>query len=95
MNANVRVSAEDLEKAEVESIPLNDDSGKYYAILDVYHQLHCLKYIRHYMYKVRVESTWSTRFASGADLRDRIYTTTSSHGLRPTWITASIVFGKT
>ncbi|KAI1363194.1 hypothetical protein F5Y08DRAFT_251979 [Xylaria arbuscula] len=51
MNANVRVSAEDLEKAGVESIPLNDGSGKYYAILDVYHQLHCLKYIRHYMYK--------------------------------------------
>lgn len=93
MNANVRVSAEDLEKAGVESIPLNDGSGKYYAILDVYHQLHCLKYIRHYMYKVRVHPP--TRFASVANMPNRIFTTTFSHGLQLTWITALIVFGRT
>lgn len=95
MNANVRVSAEDLEKARIESIPLNDGSGKYYAILDVYHQLHCLKYIRHYMYKVRVHPSRPTRFASGADMVNRIFTTTFSHGLQPTWITALIVSGRT
>jgi len=67
MNANVRVSAEDLDKAGVDSIPLNDGSGKYYAILDVYHQLHCLKYIRHYIYKVRGHSSRASRFASWAD----------------------------
>lgn len=88
MNANVRVSAEDLEKAGVESIPLNDGSGKYYAILDVYHQLHCLKYIRHYMYKVRALLGSLTRYASGADVRNRIFMMTFSHGLQLTWITA-------
>lgn len=95
MNANIRVSAEDLEKAGVESIPLNDGSGKYYAILDVYHQLHCLKYIRHYMYKVRVYPSRPTRFASVANMPNRIFTTMFSHGLQPTWITALIVYGKT
>lgn len=95
MNANVRVSAEDLEKAGVESIPLNDGSGKYYAILDVYHQLHCLKYIRHYIYKVRVHPGWPTRCATETDVPNRIFTMTLSHGLQPTWITALIAFGKT
>ncbi len=93
MNAYVRVSAEELEKAGVESIPLNDGYGKYYAILEVYHQLHCLMYILHYMYKGRVHPSRPTRFASGADMPNRRFTTTFSHGLQPTWITALIVFG--
>lgn len=41
INANIRVSTAELEQAGKESIPLEDGSG-YYAILDVYHQLHCL-----------------------------------------------------
>lgn len=41
INANIRVSAEELENAGKDSIPLEDGSG-YYSILDVYHQLHCL-----------------------------------------------------
>jgi hypothetical protein len=41
INANIRVSAKELEKAGKDSIRLEDSSG-YYAILDVYHQLHCL-----------------------------------------------------
>ncbi|KAK4158886.1 hypothetical protein QBC43DRAFT_348319 [Cladorrhinum sp. PSN259] len=41
MNANVRMSAEDLDKAGVDSIPLNDGSGEYYAILDdIYDDVH-------------------------------------------------------
>lgn len=46
INANVRVSKKELEKAGKDSIPLEDGSG-YYAILDVYHQLHCL--VRFYL----------------------------------------------
>ncbi|KAI9814386.1 MAG: hypothetical protein M1827_003242 [Pycnora praestabilis] len=47
--ANIRVSSDMVAEANKTSIPLADGSG-YYAILDVYHQLHCLKYIRHYIY---------------------------------------------
>ena len=32
------------------SVQLNDGSGDYLAALDVYHHLHCLKLIRHYIH---------------------------------------------
>jgi hypothetical protein len=70
--ANIQVSAEILAKANKTSIALEDGSG-YYAILDVYHQLHCLvcevdsfpmvlltfikKYIRHYVHKEYYQDT--------------------------------------
>ncbi|KAJ5465847.1 hypothetical protein N7530_009634 [Penicillium desertorum] len=49
-HANIRVSGEELAKSGVESIPLEDGSG-YYGILDVFHQLHCLKYVRHFVFQ--------------------------------------------
>ncbi|KAF6234052.1 hypothetical protein HO173_007882 [Letharia columbiana] len=49
VNSNVRVSADDLQKINRTSVPLGDGSG-YYAIPDVYHQLHCLKFLRQMLY---------------------------------------------
>ena len=49
-NTNIRVSATDLRRIDRNSIPLADGSGDYMAGLDVYHQLHCVKYLRHYLY---------------------------------------------
>ncbi|KAM0802501.1 hypothetical protein BDR22DRAFT_887289 [Usnea florida] len=49
VNSNVRVSANDLQKINRTSVPLGDGSG-YYAIPGVYHQLHCLKFIRQMHY---------------------------------------------
>jgi hypothetical protein len=48
--SNVRVSADDLRKINRNSIELADGSGDYMAGLDVHHSLHCLKYIRQYLY---------------------------------------------
>ncbi|KAF2010396.1 hypothetical protein BU24DRAFT_454773 [Aaosphaeria arxii CBS 175.79] len=42
----IRASKEDMDRMNRTSIPLEDGSG-YFVTLDVYHQLHCLKYIRH------------------------------------------------
>ncbi|KAF4634625.1 hypothetical protein G7Y89_g3475 [Cudoniella acicularis] len=50
VNSNIRVSAEDLAKINRTSVPINDEKGGYYAIPDVYHQLHCLKYLRQVLY---------------------------------------------
>lgn len=44
--SNIRVSADDLRRINRTSVQLSDGSGSYGAQLDVYHQLHCLKYIR-------------------------------------------------
>ncbi|KAE8149799.1 hypothetical protein BDV25DRAFT_172657 [Aspergillus avenaceus] len=46
INSNVRVTADDLAKINRTSVPISDEKGGYYAIPDVYHQLHCLKFIR-------------------------------------------------
>lgn len=43
---NLRIPKEDLEKANVTSVPLNDDQGGYLATLDVFHTLHCVNKIR-------------------------------------------------
>lgn len=43
---NLRIPGEDLEKANVTSVPLNDDQGGYFATLDVFHTLHCVNNIR-------------------------------------------------
>ncbi|KXG51447.1 uncharacterized protein PGRI_094590 [Penicillium griseofulvum] len=49
-HANIRVSGEELAKSGGNSVPLGDGSG-YYGILDVFHQLHCLKYVRHFIFQ--------------------------------------------
>lgn len=49
-NANIRITADSLKRINQTSIPLADGDG-FYGILDVYHQLHCLKYIRHHIYQ--------------------------------------------
>ncbi|PHH63511.1 hypothetical protein CDD81_5792 [Ophiocordyceps australis] len=46
----VKVSKETLDKINRTSVPLLDGSG-YMAALDVYHQLHCLRYVRRYLHK--------------------------------------------
>ncbi|KAK9855510.1 uncharacterized protein MYU51_001997 [Penicillium brevicompactum] len=51
INSNVRVTAEDLAKINRTSVPINDAEGGYYAIPDVYHQLHCLKFLRQVVYQ--------------------------------------------
>ncbi|KAM3497879.1 hypothetical protein MY10362_008783 [Beauveria mimosiformis] len=43
---DIRVQKEDLEKANLESVPLNDEKGGYFVTLDVYHTLHCVNHIR-------------------------------------------------
>jgi Mycotoxin biosynthesis protein UstYa len=43
---NLRVQKGDLEKANITSVPLNDDQGGYLATLDVFHTLHCVNKIR-------------------------------------------------
>ncbi|KAL9040363.1 MAG: hypothetical protein Q9214_004513 [Letrouitia sp. 1 TL-2023] len=56
VNSNVRVTADDLKKIDRTSVPIGDGNG-YYAIptqtkilKDVYHQLHCLKFLRQMLY---------------------------------------------
>ena len=43
---NLRIQKEDLERANVTSVPLNDEEGGYLATLDVFHTLHCVNKIR-------------------------------------------------
>ncbi|PYH68546.1 oxidase ustYa family protein [Aspergillus vadensis CBS 113365] len=50
INSNIRVTAEDLAKINRTSVPISDEKGGYYAIPDVYHQLHCLKFLRQVVY---------------------------------------------
>lgn len=51
------MTKEELEKINRTSVPLADGSGDYLGALDVYHQLHCLKYIRHYVRGYEMEKT--------------------------------------
>ncbi|ESZ94410.1 hypothetical protein SBOR_5203 [Sclerotinia borealis F-4128] len=48
-NNNLRISKEELEKLDRTALPLADGSG-YYAQLNVYHHLHCLKFMREAFY---------------------------------------------
>ncbi|KAL3422012.1 hypothetical protein PVAG01_06168 [Phlyctema vagabunda] len=50
-HANIRVPKEELDRTGRSSVQLADGSGDYLGSLDVYHQLHCLKYIRHYVHQ--------------------------------------------
>ncbi|KAJ2977675.1 hypothetical protein NQ176_g4241 [Zarea fungicola] len=43
---NLRVQKDDLEKANISSVPLSDDEGGYLVSLDVFHTLHCVNKIR-------------------------------------------------
>ncbi|KAF4459079.1 tat pathway signal sequence [Fusarium albosuccineum] len=43
---NLRIQKGDLDKANITSVPLNDDQGGYLATLDVFHSLHCVNKIR-------------------------------------------------
>lgn len=43
---DIRVQKEDLEKANITSVPLNDKQGGYFVTLDVYHTLHCVNHVR-------------------------------------------------
>jgi len=43
---NLRVQKQDLEKANLTSVPLKDNQGGYLATLDVFHTLHCVNKIR-------------------------------------------------
>jgi len=47
--SNIRVTEEELRKLNRTSIQLADGNG-YMANLDVHHQLHCVKYLRYYVY---------------------------------------------
>lgn len=47
---NLRLHEEDLEKANVTSVHLNDEQGGYLATLDVFHTLHCVNKIRKMYY---------------------------------------------
>lgn len=48
---SVRVAEGDLVKINRTSVPLNDDGGGYLAVVDVFHELHCLNYIREYLHR--------------------------------------------
>ncbi|TQW00911.1 tat pathway signal sequence [Cordyceps javanica] len=43
---DIRVQKADLEKANITSVPLNDEQGGYFVTLDVYHTLHCVNHVR-------------------------------------------------
>jgi hypothetical protein len=45
------VSAEDLERINRTSVPLNDEAGGFLVNLDVFHQLHCLNVLRQQIYR--------------------------------------------
>jgi len=47
---NIRVTKAELDRMNRTSIQLADGSGDYLAALDVYHHLHCVKMIRHYIH---------------------------------------------
>ena len=49
-NANIRVSKETLDRVNASSIAFSDGDG-YYAQLGMYHELHCLKQVRHFIHK--------------------------------------------
>ncbi|KAH9214624.1 hypothetical protein DL95DRAFT_461905 [Leptodontidium sp. 2 PMI_412] len=49
--ANIRVTKDEIKRTGRPSIELSDGSGDYFGTLDVYHQLHCLKYIRQYVHQ--------------------------------------------
>ncbi|KAL8665678.1 MAG: hypothetical protein Q9202_001988 [Teloschistes flavicans] len=49
-NANIRVSEKTLRKVNGSSIAFADGDG-YYAQLSMFHELHCLKRIRHFIHK--------------------------------------------
>ncbi|KAG0159721.1 hypothetical protein PDIDSM_7245 [Penicillium digitatum] len=49
-NANIRLKPHELEKTKRTSVKLSDGSGDFYGTLDVYHQLHCVRYIREYVH---------------------------------------------
>ncbi|KAF1970900.1 hypothetical protein BU23DRAFT_201499 [Bimuria novae-zelandiae CBS 107.79] len=44
---SIRVPSTSLDALNIESIPLNDDSGDVWVSMNVYHHLHCLDSIRH------------------------------------------------
>ncbi|KAK5131537.1 hypothetical protein LTR08_000864 [Meristemomyces frigidus] len=48
---NIRVSEHDLRQINQTSIQIDDDSGDYWGSLEVFHHLHCLKVLRHYIAK--------------------------------------------
>lgn len=49
-NANIRVSKETLDRVNGSSIAFSDGDG-YYAQLGMFHELHCLKRVRHFIHK--------------------------------------------
>ncbi|PVH78108.1 hypothetical protein DL98DRAFT_590632 [Cadophora sp. DSE1049] len=49
--ANIRITKEEVQRLGRPSVALSDGSGDYFGTLDVYHQLHCLKYIRQYVHQ--------------------------------------------
>ena len=48
---SIRVQEEDLVKINRTSLPLNDAGGGYLAVVDVFHELHCLNYVREYLHQ--------------------------------------------
>ena len=48
---SIRVQKEDLVRINRTSLPLNDDGGGYLAVVDVFHELHCLNYVREYLHR--------------------------------------------
>ena len=49
-NANIRVSKKTLDRVNGSSIAFSDGDG-YYAQLGMFHELHCLKRVRHFIHK--------------------------------------------
>jgi hypothetical protein len=50
LDNNLRLSGEDLQRANLTSVSLNDEQGGYLASLDVFHTLHCVNKIRKMYY---------------------------------------------
>ncbi|KAK0121763.1 hypothetical protein ONS95_010049 [Cadophora gregata] len=49
--ANIRITKDEVDRLGRPSLRLIDGTGDYFGTLDVYHQLHCLKYIRQYVHQ--------------------------------------------
>ena len=79
---SVRVQKEDLVKINRTSLPLNDDEGGYLAVVDVFHELHCLNYVREYLHRdyYHIKETPETQILHVDHCIDTLRQTLMCHG---------------
>lgn len=86
-NANIRVSEKTLRKVNGSSIAFADGDG-YYAQLSMFHELHCLKRIRHFIHKDYYNPDQSDDARRLDALHTGEFACSISHGVRRIRLTA-------